>query len=85
MVRDRGGTDIEPEPRLVSIDEVASQILAEAAGLEPAALLEASGVATQLRASTTAAEEGAMERSGVDEQELRHQATRSLSSIRDRD
>ena len=86
VVRDRGGADVEPEPRLVTIDEVASQVLAEAAGIEPAALLEKSGVASQLLASSTAKPgEGAMERSGIDEQELRDQATRSLSSIRDRD
>ncbi len=86
VVRNNAGEDIEPEPRIVNIDEVGSQVLAEAAGIEPAALLEEAGVASQLIAATSAGpEEGAMERSGVDEQELRDQATRSLSSIYERD
>ena len=85
-VRDARGNDVEPEPTLVTIDQVASQVLAEAAGIEPAALLEESGVASQLLAVASSEQrEGAIERSGVDEQELRDQATRSLSSIRDRD
>lgn len=86
VVRDRKGNDIDPEPRLVSIDEIAAQVLAEAAGLEPATLLEEAGVANQLLAATPRqVQDGAIERSGIDEKELKDQAARSLSSIHDRD
>lgn len=86
VVRSRTGEDIEPEPRIVTIDQVATQVLAETVGIEPAALLEKSGVASQLiSVSTPRPDAAAIERSGIDEQELRDQAARSLSSIRDRD
>ncbi len=86
VVRSAVGEDIDPEPVVINVEQVAQQILAEAAGIEPAALLERIGVAEQILASTTPqVDEGAIERSGVDEEALKDQAARSLSSIVERD
>jgi HD-GYP domain-containing protein (c-di-GMP phosphodiesterase class II) len=86
MVRTAAGEDIEPEPVQIHADQIGQQILAEAVGIEPAALLERAGVAEHILASASPhLDEGAIERSGVDEDELREQAARSLSSIVERD
>lgn len=86
MVRTAAGEDIEPEPVKIRADQIGQQILAESVGIEPAALLERAGVAERILASTSPqVDEGAIERSGVDEDELREQAARSLSSIVERD
>ena len=86
MVRTAGGEDIEPEPVTIQAEQIGQQILAEAAGIEPAALLERAGVAEQILASAAPqVDEGAIERSGIDVDALKNQAARSLSSIVDRD
>ncbi len=86
LVRSAAGEDIEPEPVTVHVEQVAQQVLAETAGIEPAALLERAGVAEQILASAgPQVAEGAIERSGIDEEALKDQAARSLSSIVDRD
>ncbi|NNL69798.1 MAG: HD-GYP domain-containing protein [Acidimicrobiia bacterium] len=86
VVRTAAGEDIDPEPIEIAEDRIAQQVLAESAGIEPAALLERAGVVEQILASAPArVEEGAVERSGVDSEALKDQAARSLSSIVDRD
>jgi len=86
MVRTAGGEDIEPEPMTIQAEQIGQQVLAESAGIEPAALLERAGVAEQILASAAPqVDEGSIERSGIDEEALKDQAARSLSSIVDRD
>ncbi|MGI9648273.1 MAG: HD-GYP domain-containing protein [Acidimicrobiia bacterium] len=86
MVRTAAGEDIDPEPVVVTEDQVAQQVPAETVGIEPASLLERAGVAEQILASAAPqVEEGSIERSGIDTEALKDQASRSLSSIYERD
>jgi len=86
MVRSAAGEDIDPEPVVIREEQVAQQVPAESVGIEPASLLEKAGVAEQIMASASPqVEEGAIERSGIDADARKDQASRSLSSIFDRD
>lgn len=85
-VRSAAGEDLEPEPVVVMEDQIAQQVSAESVGIEPASLLEKAGVVEQILASAAPqVGEGSIERSGIDTGALKHQASRSLTSIFDRD
>ena len=86
VVRTAAGEEIEPEPITFREEQVGQQLLADSVGVTPAALLDKAGVAEQLLSTPGSnSEVGALERSGVDGDALRDQASRSLSSIVERD